>query len=869
MFLRCVITLIVIVYILPVSAQIATESIEPSAIYPLKSITSKVDMPVVDVEKLKIEDELEQIKGELPPRFGEKSMVQLSPKTHGEFTVLPNGDRVWRMRVYSKDAFSINFLFDKFRLSPKSELFLYNEDKSYIIGAFTASNNKADGMFATAPVKGDLVTLELYEPKEEIGQSIVSVSHVVHAYRNLFRLADEGSRGFGDSGACNIDVECPESVGWEDQINSVALIIVNGSRSCSGAMVNNTAEDGVPYFLSANHCGTDMDNSWVYVFDYKSPTCGGVDGDLTNSITGSTLVANYSPSDMTLAELTSAPPPAYTVFYAGWDITNNASPGATGIHHPRGDVMKISHNTDALYSGNWGTGASNVPSGNHWVVDDWEEGTTEPGSSGSALFNTENRIVGQLHGGGASCSNITYDSYGKTFTSWTGGGSAASRLSDHLDPLNSAVNFMDGTYIVPPVLDIAVSRINGLEQDGCETNFELVVEVRNNGSTPINTFELEYTVDGVSQDSSVTGLNLAIGEVVNILIVDQDFTVGVHSIEAVVSLPNGSTDGNALNNSLNETWTVTTGEILTVEFLADDYPGESSFDVQDSNGNVVVFESDIVDGLNSFTYCLEAGCYTFTIYDSFGDGICCGYGNGSYSIFDGDNVLIGTGGEFDSEESTPFCFEAGECSETVYFVDANATGTGDGGSWANAFTGLHQIDPAIVGNECTEVWVAEGTYYPGIQDRSSSIVFRNDFQYYGGFEAGMTNREDRDMLMYPVILSGDINVLGSSDDNAYHVVAFDASINPTCIVDGFTIIAGNANGPSASDKNGAGIFNLGGSPTIRNLTITGNSSLGDGSGIYIDGGNPVLENIECIQNSGENIFVASGDVQFKGTNTID
>ena len=81
---------------------------------------------------------------------------------------------------------------------------------------------------------------------------------VVHGYRNLGSYDyTKAIKGLNDAGACNHDVLCPLGVGWEDQINSVAMIIVGGSGSCTGVLVNNTSNDGTPYFLSANH--------WAYI----------------------------------------------------------------------------------------------------------------------------------------------------------------------------------------------------------------------------------------------------------------------------------------------------------------------------------------------------------------------------------------------------------------------------------------------------------------------------------------------------------------------------------------------------------------------------------------------------------------------------
>ena len=62
----------------------------------------------------------------------------------------------------------------------------------------------------------------------------------------------------------------------------------------------------------------------------------------------------------------------------------------------------------------------------------------------------------------------------------------------------------------------------------------------------------------------------------------------------------------------------------------------------------------------TYNYCLEDGCYTFTITDTFGDGICCGYGQGYYNIYVG-GALVATGGNYNYSESYTFCLELGDC----------------------------------------------------------------------------------------------------------------------------------------------------------------------------------------------------------------
>jgi hypothetical protein len=421
-------------------AQVSVPGTPPSFTQSLSPNIATHFLPSVDVAKMLEEDEDEQkLDKSQPLRFGKDFDVQLGLKNSGTWEALANGDRVWRLKIQSKDAKSLNFLFKKFYMPQGGEFYIYNEEKTYQIGAFTSLNNQTHGEFSTAPVKGKTVILEYFEPKSVQGQGVIEINSIVHAYRDMFAFAQNAAaKGYGDSGSCNIDVACAASAGWENEIKSVAIIITTGNtRWCTGAMVNNTLQNQTPYFLTADHCLDGNQNTWLFVFNYESPTCNGVDGNLTQSISGSTLRANYPASDMALLELSSIPPKTYNVFYAGWNKANVAPAGATGIHHPSGDVKKICFENNPLVLG------SAFSATNHWRVTDWDLGTTEPGSSGSPLFDTNHRIVGQLHGGGAACFNNDYDEYGKFAVSWLGGGTPSTSLQPWLDPSNS-VTVLDG-----------------------------------------------------------------------------------------------------------------------------------------------------------------------------------------------------------------------------------------------------------------------------------------------------------------------------------------------------------------------------------------------------------------------------------------
>ena len=393
-----------------------------------------VTMESVDVQSLLEEDKLAG--KDVPFRFGYGAEVFFDLLSSGTWEYLLNGDRVWRLVVHSSGAYSINIIYDDFFMPPGGEFFVYSEDKSYVIGAFTEENNKADGIFATQPVPGDHIVLEYIEPAEFFGQGRIRLWKVVHAYRNLFGF--KGTRGYGDSGSCNNNVNCPEGMLWQDHNRAVAMILTSGgSRICTGSMVNNVQQDQTQYFLTANHC-LGGNNSWIFMFNYESPSCANQDGPTNQTVQGSVLRASRSTSDFALLELTETIPASYNVNYAGWSAEDVAPQQPVGIHHPSGDIKKISFDYDVGISDGWSGN-----DGSHWRVASWEDGTTEPGSSGSPLFDNNYRIVGQLHGGQASCSFNFNDYYGKVSASWDWGNSSSNRLKDWLDPEDTGTLVLD------------------------------------------------------------------------------------------------------------------------------------------------------------------------------------------------------------------------------------------------------------------------------------------------------------------------------------------------------------------------------------------------------------------------------------------
>ena len=409
-------------------SQISIESTPKSFLLNRDSAIEEIIMPEINIEQIIEQEEMDKQSSILKPyKFAETIYLDLNMENSGNWTVLEDGSSIWQLKITSYDAYSLNLIYDVFNIPPGAEFFVYSEDKSMVLGAFTNLNHKPHGGFSTAPVIGETIVLEYNQPSNSTFDGEINIESIAHDYTDIF--AKNSSRGYGDSGTCNNNANCPEFSIWQDQISSVAMILTSGgSRLCTGSLINNTEQDLTPYFLTANHC-LGGNNSWIFMFNYESSGCTNQDGPTNMTVSGSTLLANSSGSDVALLELNENIPDNYNVYYAGWDVSGNTPSTPVCIHHPSGDIKKISFDYD---------NASNA--GSYWDIDSWNDGTTEPGSSGSPLFDgNSRRIVGQLYGGVASCTNNGYDTYGKLSVSWNSG------LSNYLDPLNSGLQVLDGT----------------------------------------------------------------------------------------------------------------------------------------------------------------------------------------------------------------------------------------------------------------------------------------------------------------------------------------------------------------------------------------------------------------------------------------
>lgn len=634
-------------------------------------------LPTFNVEVLKSEDVINDKDKSKPWRFGHELYVDHDFNTHGEWTTLDNGDRIWRMAYKSEGAYTLNFMFDQFYVPEGATLYVYNNEKNDLLRPFTHYNNNPEEVLGTWLVEGDHAWIEYYQPANVAGQARLTVGSVVHGYRT----AETYQKGLNDSGACNQDVDCditPASDPFQlntrkEEVKKAAGMLVSGANGfCSGTLVNNTNNDGTPYFLTANHCGAG-EAGWAFRFNWRSPnpSCStntpSTNGSFDQTVSGSILRAASSQSDMKLVEITDTSffngnP---DVVWSGWNRSTTDVPTVNfSIHHPSGDIQKVCREDDGAYrqvvnfNGN--------PNTQMWYIDEWELGVTEPGSSGSGLFDENGRLIGMLSGGAAACSgtvnNGQFDYYGRFGVAWDFGSSSSTRLRDWLDPSNSGVDDLD---LYPPltVFNIDARTSSGSnDTEICSGDFAPSVTLINNGALDLTSATVSYFID--SDTPTVVNWTGSLTNGSSTIIATPTYSnlsSGNHSFTVTVSNPNGTTDQNTSNDANVFNFVVSPSYStaqLVLNIITDDYAGETTWELRDENGTAVagggnnyVNNTTYQENINIPSYDI---CYTFTIFDSFGDGICCGYGNGSYNLQDENNNVIISGGNFGSSEAVTF-----------------------------------------------------------------------------------------------------------------------------------------------------------------------------------------------------------------------
>ncbi len=440
-----------------------TSKIELSKAVPTRYIQAP------DLSAIRAEDDLRDKQGMLY-RIGVAVQTNINPNQEGAWINQPDGSRVWQIIISAPGAEAISYLFEHFVLYGGSTLRIQNLYGQDVHPILTSQDVESHQMQNAALCAGATHVLTLTEPAYTTPSEIF-IDRVMYNYRSTGYGSTEK---INESDPCEVNVNCsPVGDAWQNQKRGVARVyVVEGSQAgwCSGSLINNTAQDCKPYLLTALHCGVNSTaanmNQWKFYFGYEAPTCTNpttVGSLASHFITGCLRIADSndgggnSGSDFLLVKMgnntnestvvTNLKSAAFNAYWNGWNASPSPTTGGASIHHPSGDIKKISTFSGNTISTQWGSAT-----GSHWRVT-WTanangHGVTEGGSSGSPLFDAAaGNIIGTLTGGASYCTSLSApDQYGKMAFHWTNNGTpAAEQLKPWLDPANLNVLVFGGS----------------------------------------------------------------------------------------------------------------------------------------------------------------------------------------------------------------------------------------------------------------------------------------------------------------------------------------------------------------------------------------------------------------------------------------
>lgn len=376
-----------------------------------------------------------------------------------------DGTAVWSLTLNSADASFIGLRLDNPRLPEGTELRLLGEDGQER-GPYSGQDSNDHGQLWIPLVHGDSAELELRAPTAATSEVQLGAVELHYGTRPLDGTAPD-TKAQGDAGDCHNDVACPQGDDWGRSIHSTALLIIGNQLVCNGVLLNNTRGDGDPLVVTADHCGIRADDnpegfpaeSVTTVFNFQAEQCNSTQSVAQDdNIEGAELLYRDRGSDTTLIRLDRAPPADFDARYAGWDASGNGAASGSGVHHPSGDIKKISlfeqelsAQTVTISDGGTRDGSQEVEA---WRVD-WADGVTEPGSSGSGIWNPQQRLLGVLSGGSSQCGTDGLlgigaqpevqgpDFYGRLAAAFDSPGELGTPLRAFLDPAASGMRSLN------------------------------------------------------------------------------------------------------------------------------------------------------------------------------------------------------------------------------------------------------------------------------------------------------------------------------------------------------------------------------------------------------------------------------------------
>ncbi len=414
---------------------------------------------------------------------------------------------------------------------------------------------------------------------------------------------------------------------------------------------------------------------------------GGSDGTATAAAQGGSGTYAFSWSNgATAATATGLAAGTYTVTV---DDGNTTATASVTITQPAALSLSVTK-TDATQGNNDGSATASTSGGTPPYTYAWSNGATT-----------------------AAISNLEPGTYSVTATDARG---CTQNASVTIGTQNNAV-------------DAAITAVNAPSGDLCTSSATPQIILRNNGPLALTSATISYRIDNAPPQNFNWSGNLDVNTQTTVSLPAVTIPSGQHTFTAAVVDANGQTDSEPANNQASASFDARPNN-LTLTLRLDNYPSETSWNIRDAQGTTYASGSGYStrNGTVTVNVCLPDGCFDFQIQDSYGDGICCTYGQGFYRLTDADGNILAEGGDFASSETTNFCvpvssdppLEASIASQQNVSCnggsDGTATAAAQGGSGTYAFSWSNGATTA------TATGLAAGTYTVTVNDGNTTAT---------------------------------------------------------------------------------------------------------------------------------------------------
>ena len=280
--------------------------------------------------------------------------------------------------------------------------------------------------------------------------------------------------------------------------------------------------------------------------------------------------------------------------------------------------------------------------------------------------------------------------------------------------VKAIVSQIDDQYEDNDTLSVVLSKVhvlNGalsLEQLEivCDEVIEVNALITNQGEATITEVSIEVVVNDLVVDVINASVEIPFLEQGTVAITIDDNLQENNNITLNLLEINSQVDEDLTNNSASTTTGLDSDyDIVTLIIIADDYPSETSWEIYDEGTNQIVASGSLESGDEELVeeICLNYNsCFSLYVYDSYGDGICCGYGEGNFQIFDTlGNIVVYNSGEFDYKAQEAFCINESGCEFTSAISVSNATSVSanDGSIVINTSSGVSPFQYSIDGGQ--------------------------------------------------------------------------------------------------------------------------------------------------------------------------